>query len=121
MAISRKAHAVGAFGGFSPGIAGGTRLFGSLATSGLPSGKVKERRGTTLWTEEEDAYLLGNWSRKTAREISGHLGRARSAVLGRARRLGLSKSDVENEPYGNHVARERPIPSLAKLAFMGER
>ena len=121
MAISRRAHAVGAFGGFSPGIAGGTRLFGSLATSGLPSGKVKERRGTTLWTEAEDAYLIGNWSRKTAREISGHLGRARAAVLGRARRLGLRKSDKEDEPVGHYGGQGRPIPSLAKLTFMGER
>lgn len=72
------------------------------------------------WTETEDSYLVENWQKKSAREIANKTGRARSAVLGRARRLGLSKSAAEHEPVGWRTTPERPQPSLAKLRFMGE-
>ena len=42
------------------------------------------------WTPDEDAVLRREYALRSARELGEMLGRARNAVIGRARRIGLA-------------------------------
>lgn len=43
------------------------------------------------WTKEEDAVLKRLWPEMTATLLGERLGRSKSAVTGRAKRLGMKK------------------------------
>ena len=50
----------------------------------------------TKWTLEDDNILRAHYGKNSARQLAWLMGTTRNAVIGRARRLGLS------EPAGNH-------------------
>ena len=53
----------------------------------------------TTWTDEEDAYLLANCERMTSEAIGAHLGRTRSQVNHRLRRLEVMGVEIPDR-YG---------------------
>ena len=52
---------------------------------------MRHRTTPVLWTEDEIAFLRGNWLAMSASKVGRAVGKTRSAVIGRARRLGLVK------------------------------
>lgn len=47
------------------------------------------------WTSEKDALLTRLWQQgMTSPEISERMGRSRSAILGRVRRLGIGRKEL---------------------------
>ena len=60
---------------------------------------------TVSWTKNEDDYLRSAWGVHPASHTANFLGRTRSAVSGRAYRLGLSvkKPSALRKPKGEGV------------------
>lgn len=63
---------------------------------GNPAGYItaiqRWRKENPKWSPEQDDYIRSFYKRgKSASQIGAHLGATRSAVVGRAHRLGLSK------------------------------
>lgn len=62
------------------------------------------------WTNDEDEYLRANYRLMTGSQIAAVLNRTRSAVIGRAGRLGLCKPQASGPPKTKVKSRRQPRP-----------
>lgn len=49
------------------------------------------------WTQEEDDYLRANYAKQSAKETAAHLNRSVDAVMARAGKFGLSRSEARKK------------------------
>lgn len=69
-------------------------------------------------TEEEDNYILANYTKMTKKKIAAALGIPEGTVVSRYQCLTYGKRRWKD---GVVLSQERPPPSMPKLRFLGEK
>lgn len=64
----------------------------------------------TFWTQEREDFLRAKASRLSAGQIAARLGCTRNAIIGKARRLGVSLSKSEGVPVVSFTPKAEPLP-----------
>jgi hypothetical protein len=64
------------------------------------------------WSDQDTEYLKQHWSNASAKTIAITLHRTRSAVIGKAHRLGLEKKRVKN--YANNIPTKTHKPKAPR-------
>ena len=79
-------------------------------------GAHKRRHRAPLWPATRTARLRKLWGRMSAAEIGLKLGVSKHAVIGKARRLGLSSASINRKVKIRHTAPSRALPSARSVA-----
>jgi DNA-binding CsgD family transcriptional regulator len=79
-------------------------------------GAHKRRRRPPLWPATRTALLRKLWGRMSAAEIGLKLGVSKHAVIGKARRLGLSSPSISRKVKVRHTAPSRALPGVRGVA-----
>jgi hypothetical protein len=78
--------------------------------------KVKVQHTAPLWPATRTARLRKLWGRMSAAEIGLKLGVSKHAVIGKARRLGLSSPSISRKVKVRHTAPSRALPGVRGVA-----
>jgi ribosomal protein S14 len=79
-------------------------------------GAHKRRHRAPLWPATRTARLRKLWGRMSAAEIGLKLGVSKHAVIGKARRLGLSSPSISRKVKVRHTAPSRALPGVRGVA-----
>jgi DNA-binding CsgD family transcriptional regulator len=79
-------------------------------------GPHKRRHRAPLWPATRTARLRKLWGRMSAAEIGLKLGVSKHAVIGKARRLGLSSPSINRKVKVRHTAPSRALPGARSVA-----
>lgn len=74
-----------------------------------------------LWTEEEDQYMRDNYPNNRTADVAKKIGRTHGSVVGRAKVLGLRKSEefMRSSKSGRHIQGQTPW-NKGKRVYLSE-